>query len=692
MKEVEKVLFIADAKPKSSKASALQKVQNLAQKATQAYEANQLGRARYALEEILLLDGDQRDILRSLLTVTSEQEDIEAYERCWRRHVKVLLWRIVRGDGADCAWDDLIRFYTQVAEATERALDKPVNEIPALLPRPGLLPRWLEANSALVWLDAATKSRRTWQTGLDGQRLATGQQGYLALMRYWYRLFYPEFLPWLEIGTTSSELPAVPLPSSESAIRLIFNPTSRMVRHFLEWFRVGFALSNDDGATQERHRQTITALAGVITRLPVQFYTKDEELLKAFPAEADLDRKPFRSLLQEACSYPLYAFKLSKLLEAGDWQSIVAEFSEPDIEDKLNPTVRMFVALALCRTEREFDGLQLACRTVPDAPAEELHEDKQIRNLWDNILRANIGYALNTETLPPGCTITPTEAALESKRHSQVVQTGWIDAIKKQVGGLSSNGHLAVFRTAALAEIDSTYLQQTQVRAVMQKTQELVQKGEFDQARSGIKSLPDTPEEIKELKANLLNQLVEAEGHYRLQKRIESAIAKSRTLVEKGDFSRARQTIRGLPDTPADMKKLKSGLIGQVETVERQAAEHDRLQRQVDQAIQETQRHVQNGNFWEARRSLDSLPDDPLEIKDLKKRLLSQVDTAESQHQEQEKIRSNSSSYIGPLLQKLSRKGVNMQAVAQFANDNNIDISDPVQFYQLLKAVDQQVS
>lgn len=634
--DLEDLLFGSGNKPKPGKASVLHKVQNLAQEATQAYETNALHQARYALEEILLLDGDRPDVLRNLLTVTSEQENIEAYERYWQRHIKVLLWRIIRGDGADSAWDDLIRFYTQVAEATDRTLDKPMNDLPAVLPRPGLLPRWLEAHAALVWLEAATKSRRIWQSGLDGKQLALGQQGYLSLMRYWFHLFNPEFLPWLETCSNSHELAAIPLPSSESATRLIFNPTARMVRRFLEWFKVGFALSNHDNATQERHRQTVTALAGVISRLPLRLYTKDEEWLKASPPEAELDQKPFRSLLQEACSYPLFAFKLSRLLEASEWQAIVAEFGEPDIEDKLNPTIRMYLAFALCRVEREFDGLQLACRTIPDMPVEEMEEDKQNRHLWDNILRANIGQALNAESPPPDQYLAPQavvplsrttrnmpEARKEGGTPENTPTAAWIAAIKRQIQELPGKEHLAAFRDAALDEIDTTYVQQIKVRAVLQKIQERVQKGEFDQARHEIDSLPDKPEEIKELKASLLGQLKEVEADFRLQKRIDSAIREAQRYAQGGDFKQARQAIQALPDAPQQLRDLKRNFLGQIDQAERES--------------------------------------------------------------------ENAQQATSDLLRRLKARGIKQDVIARIASDNHINMNNPTEFYALLRAIDEQM-
>lgn len=683
--ELEQALFGPDGKGASAKTGPLTKVQGLAEQAASAYTMNRLGAARYALETILLQDGDQPDVVRDLLTVTGEQQDVEAYERYWYRYVKLQLWRIARGDGVECAWDELIRFYSQVAVATDRSLDRPLNDLAAILPQPGLLSRWLESHAALAWLDAAGKARRAWQTGLDAAALARGQQGYLALMKYWYRLFYPEFLDWLDTGAQLDTAPVVPLPSGESAVRLVFSPVPRMVCRYLEWHRVGFGLKDDDGPSQERHRTTVAALAGIMVRLPFEYYTRDKELQDGLTAAGDLESKTLRQLLQEACSYPLYSVKLSKLLQAGDWQGIVTEFGEPDMEDRLNGTLRLFLALALSRLDRPSDALRLACRTIPDMPAAELKDDTQTRQLWDEVLKANIHLAIEAKS---GGSATGPAPAADSPVFDATASQAALRDIKKTIESISGSGHVAAFRMAALAQADALYTEQAQVRAVIQKTQELVKKGAFDQARKEVKVLPNTPEELKQLKTSLLEQILEAEQAHKLNKLVEDTVSRVQHLVGSGQYWDAKQEIRKLPDTPAELQKLKADLLQQVASVEGQAMEHQRIQRQVDAVIEEVKRYVQNGNFSSARTAVNGLPAYPSELNELKRNLLSQIANAERQYQQTRQQVSRDSAAI---LERLSRRNIDLTAIPRIAKDNNIDIADPVQFYQLLKAIEEHL-
>src|SRR5205085_9059004 len=183
---------------------ALSEAQRFAQAASDAYHAGQLADARHALEGILMLDGDQPDVIRNLITVTSEKQNIEAYERYWRRYIKVLLWHIMRDDDAPAAYDELFRFYSKVATVTDREFNETPGKLGEKLRTLGLLPRWLEAHAGLIWLDSITRPHRAQQANLAATRLAEGWLGHLALMKYWYRIFYPEFYRYLDVSAGSA--------------------------------------------------------------------------------------------------------------------------------------------------------------------------------------------------------------------------------------------------------------------------------------------------------------------------------------------------------------------------------------------------------------------------------------------------------------------------------------------------------
>jgi vacuolar-type H+-ATPase subunit H len=98
-----------------------------------------------------------------------------------------------------------------------------------------------------------------------------------------------------------------------------------------------------------------------------------------------------------------------------------------------------------------------------------------------------------------------------------------------------------------------------------------VGKGKFREAKDVVRRLPDEPQDLKDLKRNLLGQIDEAEQHGQVQKRIEAAVEESKKLVGKGKFREAKDIIRQLPDQPSELKELKKNFLGQIEQVEQDA-------------------------------------------------------------------------------------------------------------------------
>jgi DNA-directed RNA polymerase subunit RPC12/RpoP len=568
----------------------------LARFATDRYRAGDAAPARRALETLLVSDGDQPDVLRNLITVTGEQGDAEAQERYWRRYVKVLLWHVLRGERPEAAWEDLTRFYLRVATLTDRQFGEALPKTLERLRLPGLLPRWLEAHAALVWLDSIPRGHRRQQT-----TVATGP-GRLALMRYWVRVFYPEFTPYLDIGRDEAAGVA-----SRARTRLSFDPGLRLLSRFVEWAKAQFALKNEDG-DQSPHVQAVTALAGCAARIPLRPYLR--ELTKIVEAD-ELTPQPFRRTFQEMCSLLLMTH-LKRLLDDKDWKGLLARFGDEEIAASLTPMLRLFAALAHCHAEQPAQALDVACQTFAELQPDDVGEDSQCVALWKNVLHANLNSVMK---------------AAEAKRAEALAP------IERKLQELPDLDHLRQLKQESLADvrelIDHIRLQE-RINEVIAKSQELVKDGKFAEAVKLVKGLPDSPEEVKKLKKSLLEQLGEAEKSSGIQKQIDEVIEKVKKRVEQEQFENARQDIRRLPDKPEDVKKLKKNLLDQVNEAEQAA----RVGKQIEEAMKKVQDFVNKDRFEEARQVIRGLPDKPENVKKTKQDILKQIVDAEESHRQ----------------------------------------------------------
>jgi hypothetical protein len=138
--------------------------------------------------------------------------------------------------------------------------------------------------------------------------------------------------------------------------------------------------------------------------------------------------------------------------------------------------------------------------------------------------------------------------------------------------------------------------------------------------------------------------------------------------------------VYGLPDHPAEVKDLKQKFLRQIEEAEKAS----RLHSQIDSAIERAKGLVSNGNYAEAKSVVNSLPDQSDDLRQLKRNWLSQI-------QEVEQSARKATSENNDILQRLRRRGLNMEALRQVARENNIDMSNALQFNALLKAVEQQL-
>ncbi|MEO8495243.1 MAG: hypothetical protein ABI614_09245 [Planctomycetota bacterium] len=482
--------------------------------AAAGYQAGDLPLTRRVLETMLVLDGDYPPVLRNLITVASEQQDAEAYCRYWHRYVTLLLWRIMREDRGDAAYDELLSFYVRVSGITDREFSESGPKLNDRLRTPGLLAKWLESHAALVWLEVAECPFRDQQTALSAADRQNARLGRLAVMRYWYRVFYPEFLPFLDVGNAPATEES--LHRRRAASYLMFDPSETLLTRFVEWSRFQFGLKNDE----DEHAQIVTALSGFAARLPLGVVAcKDDESagqptghsvdqgkrfepsanrLNRMLSKGEVDPPPFRRLFQDACSLALH-FPLGNFLknDPKNWAGLIEFYGDPDLFDRLSPDLRLFVALGHCIEGRATLGFDVACRTLPDLRPDDLKEDAQCRHLWKNVVHAN----------------------------------------------------LQEFAELDASQLDSSFAE------LRQRVETSLQGNE-----------------LESLRIECLREIDEAATAGLLKEQVGHAIEKSKSLVGKGKFAEAKKAIRDLPDSPADLRDLKKNFLGQIDDVEKQAS------------------------------------------------------------------------------------------------------------------------
>ena len=118
-------------------------------------------------------------------------------------------------------------------------------------------------------------------------------------------------------------------------------------------------------------------------------------------------------------------------------------------------------------------------------------------------------------------------------------------------------------------DVDTVWQGELVQRAVV-KSKELASEGEFDAAREVVRELPDEQDEIRELRAQLLEQIKEAENASLMNSMVEEAIETSQRLAGEGKFKEAAEVIRQLPDDQENLRELKKTLLGQIADVKKQ--------------------------------------------------------------------------------------------------------------------------
>lgn len=628
---------------------------HLSRVAGSEYRAGDLQTTRLALERLLLLDGEQSEILRNLVTVTSEQSDLTAYHRYWRRYVKHLLWRIMRGDRARLAWDELLSFYQRVATVTDREFSEEQQKVIAKLRVPGLLTRWLESHAGLVWLNSAIRSYRTQQTGLPNSKIQDGALGHLALMRFWLSVFYPEYHAFLDTGS-AKEIPNQP-HRRELPGKLSFDPARRLLSRFAEWSKLGFGLQQADDH-ESPHGQAVLALGGCAARIPLESHAlKLQQILQ----EDQIPQESFRRSMQTAFSI-VFGLKLNQFLgnkndddeesSERDWKGLAAFLGDPEIVDRLSPMLRLYVAFGLCNDHRESVALTISCGTLIDMRDDDFDDDAQTSQLWKAVLHANIKKAGESEDTDRKAKINSIRREIQavkglSERANgfkdqclfEILMSDAIETSKKLVDEDKFDEALQLINDIpAIRDEDREHkqnlLNQILVQRCVKESRELVEEKKFAEAEKLVSELPNEPDDLREFKQNLIGQIQDARETNRVNTLVEEVLEESKELVSKKRFDEARKRLRKIPNEPSELKELKSSLLKQIDEAE---TTHE-LNETVDDAITKSKKHVEQGEFSKAVAVVKNLPNAPAEIRELKDNLLSQIRDAEQSSKLNKKI------------------------------------------------------
>ena len=108
----------------------------------------------------------------------------------------------------------------------------------------------------------------------------------------------------------------------------------------------------------------------------------------------------------------------------------------------------------------------------------------------------------------------------------------------------------------------------------------------------------------------------------------QEIIERSKELANQGDFWRAKNLLLWLPDDPVEILELKRDFLKQLE----EAEAHSALRERVENVARDAQRLAEQGSFLQATSIIHELPDHPPELVRLKGTLLEQFADAEIQY------------------------------------------------------------
>jgi len=741
-KEAEENWTLANIQKKNEKLNKFQQLQFLSQLATDTFENNKASVAGMALEQMLMIDEDQPDVIRNLLTIASEQKDIEAYERYWRRYVQLLLWRILCENNKESAYKDLFLFYANISGVLESICNHKDSPILDYLSKHGFLSRWLEANAALVWLSSKFNSNLNDKSNLSNTELEKGLKGNLEIMEYWMKAFYPAFSKYLrtpEFDWKSFQY----LPSYSIKYSLTHDPAFAILLRFLEWGKFRFGIPDEPSPAQS---DTLAAFAGIVCRIPYRPYLA---LLSDELEDKDiLANNTIAEWISSNCSFPFYT-KLNRCFaDEVSWAEITGYFGDPAIRKHIKDnSVIYYVALAYFQEKDIYNSYLviselISCISIEDKQGENkytelieslnhgllslfIEEDQkalellgekvgityvpylskkgdfnsQIKN--DN-KKAELLSAITNEIefsnnkLPmlafvKGFNKTITEV-IENVKHRNFItqiqentrshfENGDLEAAKEEILKLpDTTDQLKETRNEYLKQVEEARFQrekQKRIDDTIENIREYVKAFEFERARTEVRSLPDSPKDMKDLKERFFTQIDEAESHNQLNEIVEWV----QKEINRSDYRAALRRINELPDHPQQTKEVKDKLYRQVKDLESQHNESKHMNDMVESALSKFKTCAENGDFAGAKEAINTLPDSPNQVRELKNNYLKQIEDAEKDIGDK----------ISALTSELSSKGVDWERLGQIAVDNKIELKTPVQMYSFLNSVSKQL-
>ncbi len=575
------------------------------------YEQNDVAASRFLLEKMLLIDGHQVDVLRNLLTICSEQNDLEAYERYWKKQVKLLLWDILIGEEVAVARGKLLRFYKRVITLLEREFKQGGDKIQTMLKRPGFLNRWIEASVAVVWL-------RNFSVGSGAEALNKLQeeQNFISLLLdYWLTVFYPEYSNRFSMKGRVKKEKVASSSKMQTLSPLENSSLVRLVSQYLKWYRLHFGLGEENN---ELLNEAIIAYANFIARIPYQKYLF--QLSKKDYEEEDsyylLEGKPLINEIKKACSFGL-RLKFSDYLQedAEEWLDLYEYLEEANVFNLLSTDLQMYQALAASRGKLYQEGLKLAISILPQFTSEDIEEEEAGNvQLWNIILQLAIR-----------------EAQEKGNKNNTLIAEN-LQKLQAQLGTIPRTALLSPLLEESEIELSNLiihYENQDKIEEVLSQYKKHLENKDYKKAKRVLKDLPKI-KEMEQLKEQLTKQVDEVRENEAFKKQIEEVQKAMWEQLNKENYTAAKAAVLKLPDEPEEMHEVKNVLLNKIKESK---AENEKI----DAILKKIKRELEVQNFRTARKSVSRLSGDHL--KKLRANILSQIKEAEDGYRVQKAIK-----------------------------------------------------
>ena len=588
----------------------ISELQEFSKNALNAYSQNDLEEARLNLERMLLLDGDQIEVLRNLLTITSEQKDSEGYERYWRRYIKSLLWKMMWPETRLLATEEIIKFYSKVMSATSRDIEKKHEELTDILRTKGFLSHWLEAVSGLSWLFMIASPA--------GENAGYFSENELSeFISFWYRLFYPEFYPFVNQKKLKENIPGEGRFIYQN--RIIEDPVFKLIKYGYIWGEIGYGikLENDkDPQSINPHFSNVMALCAFLFKLPFDRYLP--QFVSLVNSRQNQEGN-YRRMFLDKAGFP-FRLVLGSFFKNENWEGFINMMEGYAATANLPPDLAMFLSFALCRVHRESEGFDLMISSLPtflknDVVSTDEGQETQIVNLCRGVIRANVDlYTKRMEEKPIPYSpiqegLTGLLKRIENIQVSKDV-TSLLQTLRDDIAGVSEAIHNRRLLDETIADV-----------------QKLVPNGKFSSARKRIMALPDS-EGIREVKKDLLTQIDQAEENAKMQEKVEQMISSVKRNVKYGKFFAARAEVNSLSGNMPGLSELKRNLLSQID----QAESQNNLQNTIEETVEKVKRHLQYADFESAKSAVLNIPGNSDDIMEVKKNLLLQIFEVENRY------------------------------------------------------------